>query len=70
MYWVAVGALIVGVVALVLGYRRNDRKLLAAAAVLLLVAGGAEDLVAGFRKGISEGVSGQAAAAQAPACEA
>ena len=53
MYWFAVGALIVGLAALLWGYRRNNRNVLAAAALLLLIAGGAEDFVAGFQDGAS-----------------
>ncbi|GAB3754769.1 hypothetical protein [Lysobacter olei] len=55
MYWFAIAALTIGLVALVLGYRKNNRNVLAAAAVLLLVAGGAEDFVAGFQEGASGG---------------
>ena len=52
MYWFAVGALIVGLAALLWGYRRNNRNVLAAA-LLLQIAGGAEDFVAGFQDGAS-----------------
>ena len=37
MYWFAVGALIVGLAALLWGYRRNNRNELAAAELLLLI---------------------------------
>lgn len=66
MYWFAIAALVVGLVALVLGYRKNNRNVLAAAAVLLLVAGGAEDFVNGFQ----EGVSGGQSAVEGPAGQA
>lgn len=54
MYWIAVGALMVGLVALLLGYRKNNRNILAVAAVLLLLAGSVEDVVKGFQDGVSD----------------
>lgn len=54
MYWIAVGALVVGLIALAWGYRKNNRNVMAAAALLLLVSGGAEDFVAGFQDGVSD----------------
>lgn len=64
MYWFAVGALIVGVAALVYGYRKNNRNVLALSAVLLLAAGGVEQFVEGFTEGMS---AGREAAADGPA---
>lgn len=57
MYWFAVGATLVGLIALVWGYRKNNRNVLAAAGLLLLLAGGAEEFVAGFQDGVSSSLS-------------
>jgi LPXTG-motif cell wall-anchored protein len=67
MYWFTVGALIVGIAALIHRYRKNNRNVLALSAVLLLAAGGAEQFVEGFAEGMS---AGREAAADAPQGEA
>ena len=52
MYYVAIASLVVGLIALFVGYRKNNRNLLAISAALLLVAGGAKDFVSGFQSGL------------------
>lgn len=64
MYYVAIASLVVGLVALIVGYRKNNRNLLAISAALLLVAGGAEDFASGFQSGL-EGANSHVAQASA-----
>ena len=47
MFIISLVLLIVGIVLLVIGYRKNDRVLMLIAAILLFLAGGLEDLVKG-----------------------
>ena len=42
---------VVGVVVLVVGYRKNDRNLLLAAAIVLLLVGGLSDFTSAFHDG-------------------
>lgn len=48
---------VVGVILLVVGYRKNDRNLLLAAAVVLLLVGGLSDFAGGFNDGFMMGRS-------------
>jgi hypothetical protein len=48
---------ILGLVLLVVGYRKNDRNVLLAAAVVLLLVGGLSDFVSGFHQGFMMGRS-------------
>ena len=52
MYYVAIATLVVGLIALIVGYRKNNRNTLALSAVLLLIAGAGEDFVSGFQDGL------------------
>jgi len=56
---------IAGFVLLVIGYRRNDRKLLLVAALLLFLAGTASEFARGFADGFKQGMEQQAAEAPA-----
>lgn len=42
---------LLGLVLLVVGYRKNDRNLLLIAAIVLVIAVGARDLLTGFHQG-------------------
>lgn len=48
---------VLGLILLVVGYRRNDRNLLLTAAILLLLVGGLSDFVVGFHHGFMMGRS-------------
>lgn len=49
--------LVLGMILLVVGYRKNDRNLLLAAAIVLLLVGGLSDFVGGFHEGYMMGRS-------------
>ena len=46
----------VGMILLIVGYRRNQRKMLVAAAIILCVAGVGWEFITGFAQGIVQGV--------------
>lgn len=46
---------IIGLILLILGYRRNNRNLLLAAALCLWVGAGVDDFVRGFMDGVNAG---------------
>jgi hypothetical protein len=56
MHYVLPLLMLVGVVLLVIGYRRNSRNLLAIAAVCLFVGVGTDE-VASFKRGFTRGLS-------------
>jgi membrane-bound ClpP family serine protease len=52
MYWLAPILAIVGVVALLYGFTKNNRNILLVAAIVLFFAGTAGDLLSGFKAGV------------------
>ncbi|EIL98381.1 hypothetical protein AB7849_02790 [Rhodanobacter sp. 115] len=52
--------LVIGVALLVVGYRRNERKLMLVAAIVLFLAGSGAQLVTGFVEGLHQGIAGWA----------
>lgn len=53
MTYIEVALLLLGVIALAVGYRKNHRNLLLSAAVILFLAGAVGDLASGFHDGFS-----------------
>lgn len=54
MYFIEIVLFVVGLVLLVVGYRRNHRNLLLCAAITLFLSAGLGPMVEGFRKGYQE----------------
>jgi hypothetical protein len=49
------GALLfIGIVALIIGYRKNSRNILVMAAIVLFLSAGLNDLINGFNEGFAE----------------
>lgn len=61
MKYIELLLLVVGVVVLVVGYRRSSRNLLLSAAIMLFLAGTLGDIVHGFQDGYRQGRSAAAA---------
>lgn len=57
MTYLEVALLLAGLVLLVLGYRRDRRKILLVAAILLFFAGSIRPLASGFAKGWADGLA-------------
>ncbi|WP_109126395.1 hypothetical protein [Dyella sp. C11] len=55
MIYVEIACFVIGVVALVIGYRRNQRNLLLVAAIVLFLAGSVGDFAGGFKQGLQQG---------------
>lgn len=62
MIYLVVLLFIIGIVLLVVGYRKNSRNLLLAGAIVLFVSATVQPFSQGFAEGFREGSSGQAAA--------
>ena len=57
MDYIEAALFIVGVVALVIGYRKNQRNVLLSAAIILFLAGTVGDFAEGFQQGFGTGRS-------------
>jgi membrane-bound ClpP family serine protease len=57
MKYIELALFIVGVVALVVGYRKSHRNVLLSAAIILFLAGNVGDFAHGFQEGFSAGWS-------------
>lgn len=66
MEYIEIALFIVGVVVLVIGYRKNHRNVLLSAAVILVLACTVGDFAHGFQEGFSAGWS-SAAVTKSPA---
>ena len=55
MTYIEIVLLVVGVITLVVGYRKHRRNLLLSAAIVLFLAGAIGDLVHGFNDGFTAG---------------
>lgn len=58
MYYFEIALFVIGLLLLVVGYRRNHRNLLLCAAITLFLAGTAPSMVEGFREGYAEARNG------------
>lgn len=54
MYFLEIALLLLGLVMLIAGYRKNNRNMLLAAAMILLLSAGIEGLVDGLSQGYSQ----------------
>jgi hypothetical protein len=55
MTYIEIVLLVMGVIALVVGYRKHHRNLLLSAAIILFLAGATGDLARGFHDGFNAG---------------
>ena len=53
MYWMELGLAVGGFVALLVGFRRNNRNILLAAGVALFLSGALPEFVRGYQEGYS-----------------
>lgn len=54
LYWLDIALVVAGFIVLVIGYRRNDRKLLLTAALLLFLTGTLSSFSRGFADGLKQ----------------
>jgi hypothetical protein len=54
MLYASLGLFIIGIIVLVVGYRKNDRNMLVVAAIILFTSAALEDFVQGFEEGLME----------------
>ena len=62
MSYIAIGLLVIGLLMLVIGYRKNNRNLLAVSALILLMAAGLGDFAKGFKQGLTSTPAAQSEA--------
>ena len=62
MSYIAIALLVIGVLMLVIGYRKNSRNMLAASALILLMAAGLGDFATGFKQGLTSTTAAQSEA--------
>lgn len=66
MSWIENGLLLCGFVILIVGYRRNHRRLLVAGAITLVLGAGLSDIVTGVHDGWNAACASPESAAIAP----
>lgn len=57
MYYVTIALLLVDIVLLAIGYRKNNRNMLATSSIVLLLSGSLESMAPGFLDGATESVA-------------